>query len=173
MNSSTYDCSVVCQIVTSEEIPHLLGWIMQSLKPNEVWIFGLSLTGNLAGLDVRVDYVELSCQNFHTFWSVSNGVNFQPPLLGFLGFWKLQCKPNLPKTPDTTSTRSSIHITSTPSAFTLAMMFWMILHFHCRVLGIMVELIQSDASVPVSLSADGVKRFLVVTTLARRSRSMV
>ena len=35
----------------------------------------------------------------------------------------------------------------------------------------MVELIQSDASVSVSLSADGVKRFLVVTTLARRSRS--
>ena len=47
----------------------------------------------------------------------------------------------------------------------------MILDLRCHVLGILVELVFSDALVSVSLSADEVKCFLVLTTLARRSRS--
>ena len=45
-----------------------------------IWIFGLTLTFNLAGLLMLVEIVDESCQKFHTSNLVSRDVNLWPLL---------------------------------------------------------------------------------------------
>ena len=111
-----------------------------SINFKAIWIFVLCESFNLAGHDVKVDTVLLSCQKSRTAFLVSMGVIHLPALAGCLSVWNAPNRSSCHRDRNSTSTWSA----SEPMQEIISVKSSASLLFHFLVFGVIgVEVVDS------------------------------